>query len=143
MIKQSETKLTTQAAFPVRSISAVLKATLTAHIFLIISFALLALVYTYTKMPNGFLDPCVYAISAMSLLIAGFMAARKIKTMGYLHGAAAGLVCSIIRILAGFAVFKSYVPSQGIAKTIISAVVISAVGGIAGVNSAKNRKRKK
>ena len=63
--------------------------------------------------------------------------------MGYLHGAAAGLMCSIIRILAGYAIFKSYVPSDSIAKTIISAVVISAVGGIAGVNSAKNHKQKK
>ena len=143
MIKQSETKLTAQALSPARSILAILKATVGAHIFLIICFATLALVYTYTNMPNAYLDPCVYAISAISLVFAGFMAARKIKTMGYLHGAAAGLMCSIIRILAGYASFKSYVPSDSIAKTIISAVVISAVGGIAGVNSAKNHKQKK
>ena len=143
MIKQTETKLMAPTLAPARSIFAILKATLVAHIFLVICFAVLALVYTYTRMPGSYLTPCVYAVSATSLLIAGFVAARKVKSMGYLHGAATGLICSIIRILSGYAVFKSYVPSDSIAKTIISAVVISAVGGIAGVNSAKRIKRKK
>ena len=142
MIKQSETTLTTSQGTLTRSIFAILKATISAHIFLVICFALLALVYTYTKMPNSYLTPCVYGISAMSLIIAGFMAARRVKSMGYLHGALTGLICSIIRILLGYAVFKSYVPTDGIAKTIISAVVISAIGGIAGVNSAGKTKRK-
>ena len=142
MIKQSETTLTTSQGALTRSIFAILKATILAHIFLVICFALLALVYTYTKMPNSYLTPCVYGISAISLIIAGFLAARKVRCMGYLHGAATGLVCSIIRILSGFAVFKSYVPSDSMAKTIVSAVVISAIGGIAGINSAVKTKRK-
>lgn len=142
MIKQSETTLTTSQGTLIRSIFAILKATILAHIFLVVCFAVLALVYTYTKMPNAYLSPCVYSISAISLLLAGFLSARRIKTMGYLHGAAAGFVCSIIRVLSGYAVFKSYVPSEGIAKTVISAVVISAIGGIVGVNSAGKAKRK-
>ena len=143
MIKQSETKLTVAAITPVRSITAVVKATVAAHIFLIICFALLALVYTYSGMPNAYLTPCVHAISVISLLLAGFIAAKKVKFMGYIHGGAAGLVCAVVRILAGYIVFKSYVPSDSIAKTVITAIVISAVGGVAGVNFAKNKKRKK
>ena len=42
-----------------------------------------------------------------------------------------------------FAEHIAYLFFVTIAKTIISAVVISAVGGIAGVNSAKNHKQKK
>ena len=143
MIKQSENKLTMSTASPVKSIVAVLKATVEAHIFLIICFAVLALIYTYSNMPDAYLTPCVYTITAVSLILAGFEAARKAQVMGYLHGALAGFVCVLARILVSVAVFKSYVPSGSIGGALLLGIVISAAGGIAGVNSGKKRKRKK
>ncbi len=143
MIKQSESKVSINTAAPIRSIVAILKATLKAYIFLIICFALLAVVYTYSKMPSSYLTPAINIISALSLILAGFDSSRKVRVMGYLHGAGAGFLCSLIRIIIGLLVFGSYVPTDGIGKSLILGTLISAVGGIAGVNFGKNKKRKK
>ena len=143
MIKQSENKLTISTIAPARSIVSIVKASVKAYIFLIICFGVLAAVYTYSNMPNSYLAPAINAISVLSLVLAGFEASRKVRVMGYLHGALAGLFFTWVRILAGLAVFKSYVPSEGIGKTFITGILIAAVGGILGVNFGKNNKRKK
>ncbi len=143
MIKQSENKAAISVAAPMRSIKAIAGAAIKAYIFLVICFAVLAVVYTYSKMPNRYLTPSINAISAMSLLMAGFEASRKAKVMGYLHGAAAGFVCSLVRILAGLMIFKSYVPTDSVGKVMLLGILISAAGGIAGVNFGKNNTKRK
>lgn len=144
MIKQSETK-SSPLPHPAKSLAATLKATLGAYILLVVCFAVFALAYTYTGMPDKWLDPGIDIICALALFVSGFTASKAVSFMGYLHGALAGLWFSLIRILVSIAVFDGYVGSESIAKVILSGVIIAALGGIAGINFGKSngKKRKK
>ena len=140
MIKQTENRANISVIAPARSLLAVAKGTIEAYIFLIVCFFALAIIYTYTKMPDSWLNPTIKAISALSLLLAGFESSRRVKRMGYLHGALSGLVCSLVRIFLGIAIYKSYVPTDSPLKTILTAVLISTLGGIAGINCFARKK---
>ena len=143
MIKQTEPK-TSHLSFSLpKSLAATLGATFRAYILLVVCFALLALAYTYTTMPDKWLDPGIDILSTIALFVSGFVASRKISVMGYLHGAVAGLWFTLIRLIVSLAVFDGYVGSDSIAKVVLSGIVIAALGGIAGVNFGKTDKKRK
>ena len=142
MIKHSEGQVSEYAFAPVKSLIGAVKGMVTAYIFLIVCFCILALIYTYTPMPDKYVEPAVNGISLVSLLIAGFASSRSADMMGWLHGALAGLMHAVIRMLLGLMVFKSYVPSDGVGKIILIAILTAAIGGIAGINFGKNKRRR-
>lgn len=142
MIKQSEPKTPATTNTPAKSLLATIGATFTAYILLVVCFALLALVYTYTAMPDKWLEPAIDILCAVALFVSGFVASRKVCVMGYLHGAIAGLWFTLIRILVSVAVFDGYVGSESIVKVILTSVVIAALGGIFGVNFGKTNKKR-
>lgn len=143
MIKQSEKQVTSSVNSPIKSIVSALKATFASYILLIICFLVLALVYTYTPMPHKYLTPGINIICTIALFFAGFLSSRKTGVMGYLHGAIAGFMFTSVRILLSLAVFDGYVYSDSVAKIMLWGVLISALGGIFGVNFGKNTKRKR
>ncbi len=124
------------------SIKSVITGVIIAYIFLVPAFIILALVYTYTPMPDSYLKPAVTVISILSIFLSGFTASAKVKSKGWLHGTASGLIYGLIRIGAGLMVFGKYVPSASIAKTLLVTIAIAALGGIAGVNIKSQKKRK-
>jgi len=142
MIKHSEGQVSEYAFAPVKSLIGAVKGTVTAYIFLVICFCILALVYTYTPMPDKYVETAVNGISVVSLLVAGFVSSRSADMLGWLHGALAGFMHSVIRILLGLMVFKSYVPSDGVVKLLLIAILTAAIGGIAGINFGKNKRRR-
>ncbi len=142
MIKHSEGQVSEYAFAPVKGLLSAVKGTVAAYIFLIVCFCILALIYTYTPMPDKYAEPAVNAISLISLLVAGFVASRNADMMGWLHGAFAGLMHAVIRMIIGLIVFKSYVPSDGVGKIILIAILTAAIGGIVGINFGKNKRRR-
>ena len=145
MIRQTDTVTEIGGFSPLRSIVCVLRAVVISYIFLIAAFAVLALIYTYTSMPQGYLRPAVDIISAISLVTAGVLSSRRIRAFGWLHGASAGLIATLLRIFAGILIFGSYVPTEGIGKLLATGIVCSMIGGILGVNlsPAKRSRNKK
>lgn len=143
MIKQGENRGTNANFDFSKSVISILRSVVFAYIFLIICFALLALVYTYTDMPEDSLSPWVNAISALSLIAGGFSASRRVTSLGYLHGALSGLMCSLIRVVSGIAVFGRYISDTGIVPTLLLGTFIAALGGIAGVNASGCKRKKK
>lgn len=145
MIKTGDRSLETSGFVPVASLISVTKAVVVSYIFLIAAFAVLALVYTYTSMPQRYLEPAVDAISAVSLVGAGFLASRSIRSFGWLHGALAGIISTVIRLLLSLAVFDGYVPTESPVMLMAIGVICSTLGGILGVNLFRggNKRRKK
>lgn len=145
MIKSGERSLETSGVSYTASIISIAKAVAISYIFLIAAFAVLALVYTYTSMPQGYLEPAVDALSAMSLVGAGFLASRSIRSFGWLHGALAGIISTSVRLLMSLAVFDGYVPTESPIMLMAIGVICSALGGILGVNlfNGRNKRRKK
>jgi len=122
------------------SLRSVVKGTAFAYILLVISFVVLALLYTYTDMPDKSLVSAVGIISKISIFFAGFFASAMAKNRGWLHGVLAGLLYATLQTVAGYAIFKSYVPSDSILKTFALSALVATVGGIFGVNM-KNKVR--
>ena len=120
---------------------AALKGVISAYIFLVIAFLVLSLVYTYTPMPDKYLEPAVTIVGCIGVFIAGFVAAAKAGTRGWLHGALTGILFALVRIAMGYAVFGHYVPSQGIFVNLLVTTLLSVVGGIAGVNKKSKAKK--
>lgn len=147
MIKHGERNPESGENNPAKSLASIFKAVIVSHIFLITAFTVLALVYTYTQMPESMLEPAIKVLTAIALLLSGFMASRSISSLGWLHGAAAGLICTLIRVILGLIVFKSYVPSYGVGKMLFAGILCAAIGGILGVNIRpvlnKNTKKKR
>ncbi len=145
MIKTRDRSLETGGFAFTASMISVTKAVIVSYIFLIAAFAVLALVYTYTSMPQAYLEPAVDAISAVSLVGAGFLASRSIRSFGWLHGALAGIISTLIRLLLSLAVFDGYVPTESPVMLMAIGVICSALGGIMGVNLFRggNKRRKK
>jgi len=141
MIKHSEKSIEPRQFSVARSAVAILKAVLSSYIFLIVAFTVLALVYTYSNMSEGMLKNVTNALSVISLVIAGFLSSRTISSFGWLHGALAGLISTLIRILMGLVVFKSYVHSDGVFKVLLIGILCAMVGGVLGVNLGKDKPR--
>ena len=147
MIRQTDTTADSCGIRPLRSAVCVLKAVVVSYIFLIISFAVLAAVYTYTSMPQGYLKTSVDVLALTALVLAGVLSSKNIRVFGWLHGAGAGLLSSLIRIFLGIMVFGSYVPTESPWKLVVTGIICSMLGGILGVNlspkkTAKKRKKR-
>lgn len=135
MIKRDETA---KSSFPfVTLISAVLKGTVGAYIFLIIAFGILSAVYTYTSLADSMVSPIVTAITVTSLVFGGIISSKNARGFGWLHGSLTGILYTLIRVISGFAVFKSYVPDTSIGMMFLTGIILSAFGGIIGINTKK------
>ena len=130
-----------------KSAKAVVQGVVTSYVFLVAAFVVLAGMYTYTAMPDKYLSPAVNILSAISIFTSGYIAAGKMRSHGWLHGAMAGLVFALVRIAAGLAIFKSYVPTTDIWVFPLLSVIISIAGGICAVNmhikTPKQKKKKR
>ena len=142
MIKTDNALHYDEGLSPFYSIKSVITGVVSAYIFLIPVFVALALVYTYTPMPDSYVKPAVTVISILSILWAGFCASAKAKSKGWLHGCVSGLIYALVRIGIGFAVFGKYVPSASIAETLMVTAAIATLGGILGVNFSARRKKR-
>ena len=137
MIKHEET-VKSPFSFGTLLLSA-LKGTVWAYIFLIITFGILSAVYTYTSLPDSLVGTIVSVLTAMSLVFGGLFSSRNAHSFGWMHGALTGFFYTVIRIASGFAVFKSYVPDSSVASMFLLGILLSALGGIIGINLSKNK----
>ncbi len=137
MIKHEET-VKSPFSFGTLLLSA-LKGTAGAYIFLIITFGILSVVYTYTSLPDSLVGTIVSVLTALSLVFGGLISSKNVNSFGWMHGALAGMFYTIIRIATGFAVFKSYVPDSSIVSMFLTGILLSALGGIIGINLSKNK----
>lgn len=138
MIKHEYAELPVRQSSLVKSAVSVLKGTAFGYIFLLVCFAVLAVIYTYTAFPAGMLAPFTQGITAMSIIICGILSAKNINGFGWLHGAAAGLVYSVIRFIAGATAINGFGFDKNILSMLLLGLLLGAVGGIIGINFKKN-----
>jgi len=141
MIKADKKQQTARHFASTVSLKAIAKGVFTSYIFLMPAFLCLAIVYTYTSMPDKFLSPATDVLSMLSIFLAGFASSAKAGNHGWLHGLLAGVLYALVRIVMGLAIFGRYVPSKGIASTILITALLSALGGIVGVNVLKKPRK--
>ena len=137
MIKHEYAELSDKKAGIIKSITAVTKGTAGGYVLLIICFAVLALVYTYTSFPAGMLKPFVTGITALSLIFCGILTARSIDFFGWLHGVFAGILYTVIRYIFGAVFLNGFGFNTATLSMFLLGIVLGAAGGILGINFKK------
>ncbi len=102
-------------------------------------FLLLSLVMTARDIPHVAVGPMAVTATAVGSLLAGYLSSKLLGEKGLLAGAAAGGMIFILILLSSF-IAGSFCLGFQVALRLITILLAAVVGGVAGVNTKKNRK---
>jgi putative membrane protein (TIGR04086 family) len=97
---------------------------------------ILALLLEWTTFSESQVPVVMYVINGIALLYGGFIAGRRSATRGWLSGALSGLGYALVMLIIGFLAFDMPMSTQAAAFLAI-AVLLSALGGVLGINTAR------
>ena len=100
--------------------------------------AVMAAIVASQDIPKAAITPMAIVAAAAGAFFGGFAAARIAKEKGLLIGGACGLLLFILVALAGFAFLKEIRRAYILVKLAVM-LVLSALGGVIGVNLRKRR----
>ena len=100
--------------------------------------AVMAAIVASQDIPKAAITPMAIVAAAAGAFFGGFAAARIAKEKGLLIGGACGLLLFILVALAGFAFLKEIRGAYILIKLAVM-LVLSALGGVIGVNLRKRR----
>ena len=100
--------------------------------------AVMAAIVASQDIPKAAITPMAIVAAAAGAFFGGFAAARIAKEKGLLIGGACGLLLFILVALAGFAFLKEIRGAYILVKLAVM-LVLSALGGVIGVNLRKRR----
>jgi len=104
----------------------------------VVLLAALAVMVTYLPISEGIVPAAVLVITILSVAAAGFMAAKKIGSKGWLCGVVSGLAYIVTLYFIGSLVFRSFDFGTGILTMLPIGAFSGALGGIMGVNARKH-----
>ena len=117
--------------------SALLYGVISIFIIAVFTSLILSLILQFSSLTEMSIGTFVTAISFVSLFIGGFLAGRKRKEKGWLIGLLTGLLFSIIIYLFQYLGLDAhFTPEQFIYHGCF--ILTAMMGGILGVNTAKN-----
>lgn len=132
-------KVTKEYSLPV----AVLKGLIISYLITIPVFIVFAILLSSIEFPAGFLSPIVMVTTVISVLAAGVISARSLKSKGWISGAVTGFCYMLILyIMNGIINMKFSINNHTVTMVLIG-MVTGIIGGIAGVNLKKTYKHTK
>lgn len=137
MIKHEGCEASDRSFEIIKGIFSAFKGMIGGYLILVVCFAVLAAVYTYTPFPAGLINPFVTGITAVSILACGIITAKYIICFGWLHGAFSGILYSAVRCLVGALLLNGFKFDSALLSMLILAVLLGAAGGILGINLKK------
>ncbi len=137
MIKHEGSELSDRSFGIIKGIFSALKGMIGGYVILVICFAILAVVYTYTPFSAGLITHFVTGITAVSMLFCGIVTSRYITCFGWLHGAASGFMYSTVRCLVGALLLTGFKLGTDALSSIALGMLFGAAGGILGINLKK------
>lgn len=114
------------------------KSILTAFGVSLLLLFVLAFSVTYSDMPESFIAGAVLAITVISNIAGGFIAAWRADNKGWLHGSIGGLIYMIILYILRFSLTGMYNPVN-VVGMLATGFFAGAFGGVLGINISKNR----
>ena len=102
-----------------------------------IIFLAYSMLITYTNMTERNLPMVVAVTTLLSVMVAGFDAAKGAESRGWLWGMAAGLAYIIILITLMMSVLQGFAADTRTITSIILALAGGGMGGILGINMRK------
>lgn len=119
-----------------------LRGLLASYIITIPAFMIFALILTNLDFPQRLLTPAVVVITVISVLIAGAVSTRGVRSRGWLNGSIVGLIYMLVLYLFSSILCKDFSVDRYVITMTIIGVLAGAIGGIMSVNSPKDKKYK-
>lgn len=105
-----------------------------AYLITLPLFLIFALVLCATSFPEKFITPAVVITTIISLLAAGSVATRNLKSRGWLNGAIVGFLYMLILYIIGSIVCKNFRLTGYVWTMLLIGILTGAIGGILGIN---------
>ena len=115
-------------------VSAFLKAIFISICCSLIFIFVLSFLISSTNLNENIINPSVIFISAISILIGGFLASKKIKKRGILSGALVGIIYMLIMYMVSSLLNMNFSIDLNALIMIGFGILGGAIGGILGVN---------
>lgn len=119
-----------------------LKGLLASYIVTIPAFLLFALILANLDFPQRLITPVVVVITVISVLTAGAVSTRGVRSKGWLNGSIVGLVYMVILYLFSSIVYKNFALDRNVLTMAVIGVLSGAIGGIVSINTKKSPKYK-
>ncbi|WP_047151233.1 TIGR04086 family membrane protein [Aneurinibacillus tyrosinisolvens] len=110
--------------------------TLYSLIIVFIGSLIASLLLAFTGVTEASLPKLVYIVNALALFIGGFVSGRRGQEKGWYYGGMTGIMYYVFLLLLGFLGFNSQLGMHNVYYLLLS-FVISALGGIIGVNTTR------
>ena len=111
-----------------------LKAIIVSVLCSLFLILVLSFLVSTTSLKENIINPAVIFISAVSILIGGFLVSRKIKKKGILWGAVVGIIYMVIMYIVSSLMNMDFSLNLNALMMIGFGILGGAIGGILGVN---------
>jgi putative membrane protein (TIGR04086 family) len=121
-----------------------IKGILVSYIITIPAFIIFSFILTYTDFPEKFIRTVVLITTIMSVMVAGAVAIRNVKSRGWLNGAFVGFIYIFVLYVLSSLVFKDFSIDKNVISMTAIGIFSGAIGGIIGINiqaNANSRRR--
>jgi putative membrane protein (TIGR04086 family) len=97
-------------------------------------FLIFALILSSTSYPEKLIMPAVSIITIISLIVAGSISTRNLKSRGWLNGAIVGFLYILILYIIGSIACGNFSITRYVWTMALIGVLAGAIGGILGIN---------
>ncbi len=126
---------------PVSAVLFMLKAVAVSYIISLCLLFAASLIATYSAFSDTAIHIAANIVTALGTLSAGFMSGRHFSGKGIFFGAGTGVIYTLLLCIAGNIFSGSINIGTGFVTALIIGILCGAVGGIAGINTKRTRRR--
>ncbi len=122
------------------------RAVISSTVSLILTFILFILCSLFTALsiiPDGGIRTTVLIITCIAAFIGGYLTSRNVYEYGLFNGLATGILYFLMLYILSVIMTFSFAFNSELLKSLIFILAASAVGGVVGINSKAQRRRRK
>lgn len=117
---------------------AILKGLIVSYIITIPAFFIFVLILSRIDSCADLISPVVLITTIISVLAAGTVSAKALKSKGWINGALVGLCYMVVLYFLGSIIYMNFSITRYVMTMFLIGILSGAVGGILGVNSNKS-----
>ncbi|HOM03017.1 MAG TPA: TIGR04086 family membrane protein [Acetivibrio sp.] len=112
----------------------IIKGILISYLFTLPMFAIFAYFLRFTDFPLKYMSTAVIITTLLSIVIAGWISAKNVKSKGWLNGAIVGFIYMLILYLISSIVYRDFAVNSYVLILLAIGVLSGSIGGILGIN---------
>lgn len=116
-------------------LTSLLKGLLASYIITIPAFMVFALILANLDFPQRLMTPAVVIITVISVLTAGSVSTRGVRSRGWLNGSIVGFIYMLILYLFSSILCRNFAIDRYVITMTIIGMLAGAIGGIMSINT--------